>query len=60
MSFDLHRRGQRADPLVPLVPHHEDDIAAIRYGVVAREEAYLEARFGVAYQDYNARVRRWL
>jgi protein-S-isoprenylcysteine O-methyltransferase Ste14 len=32
----------------------------IRYGVVAREEAYLEERFGDAYQDYKARVRRWL
>jgi protein-S-isoprenylcysteine O-methyltransferase Ste14 len=32
----------------------------IRYGVVAREEAYLERRFGTAYQDYKARVRRWL
>jgi len=32
----------------------------MRYGVVAREEAYLERRFGDAYRDYKRRVRRWL
>jgi len=32
----------------------------LRYGVVAREEVYLERRFGDGYRDYKARVRRWL
>ena len=32
----------------------------IRYGVVARKEAYLERRFGDTYRDYKARTRRWL
>src|SRR5499433_4303365 len=42
--------------LVTLVPF----ALVIRYGVVAREEAYLERKFGDVYQSYRSRVRRWL
>ena len=35
-------------------------VIILRYRVVAREETYLERRFGDAYRDYKARVRRWL
>lgn len=40
--------------LLPIV------LVVIRYGVIAREERYLEALFGQEYRDYAARVRRWL
>jgi protein-S-isoprenylcysteine O-methyltransferase Ste14 len=32
----------------------------IRRGVIAREERYLESKFGAGYLDYKNRVRRWL
>ena len=32
----------------------------IRYGVVAREEAYLDRKFGDVYRGYRSRIRRWL
>jgi len=35
-------------------------VLAIRYGVVAREEDYLERKFGDVYRGYRSRVRRWL
>ena len=35
-------------------------LIVIRYGVIAREERYLERKFGVDYLAYKARVRRWV
>jgi protein-S-isoprenylcysteine O-methyltransferase Ste14 len=32
----------------------------LRHGVIRHEEAHLEARFGDAYRQYKARVRRWI
>jgi protein-S-isoprenylcysteine O-methyltransferase Ste14 len=43
-------------PLLTLVPV----VLLIHYGVVLREERYLAAKFGPAYEDYQIRVRRWL
>ena len=42
--------------LVTLLPFY----LVIRYGVVAREEAYLERKFGKDYLNYKSKVRRWL
>lgn len=35
-------------------------LPVMEFGVIRREERYLEHRFGAAYRDYRARVRRWL
>ena len=35
-------------------------VGLITSGVIVREEQYLSGKFGTAYDDYRARVRRWL
>lgn len=35
-------------------------LVVMRYGVIGREERYLERKFGEDYRAYKARVRRWL
>jgi protein-S-isoprenylcysteine O-methyltransferase Ste14 len=46
----------RTWPLVLLVPV----LLVMRWGVIAREERYLERKFGEPYRAYLGRVRRWL
>lgn len=35
-------------------------LAAIHFGVIRREERYLEEKFGDSYRAYRQRVRRWI
>src|SRR5262249_40156219 len=55
-SDRLDCRARQSLAVVMLVPF----AIVIRYGVVAREEAYLERKFGEVYRGYRSRVRRWL
>jgi protein-S-isoprenylcysteine O-methyltransferase Ste14 len=43
-------------PIVLLAPV----LIVMRYGVIGREERYLEAKFGDAYRAYRSSVRRWI
>jgi protein-S-isoprenylcysteine O-methyltransferase Ste14 len=42
--------------LATLIPFY----FVLRHGVVAREEVYLERKFGEVYLGYKSRVRRWI
>jgi len=53
VGLSLALRSAAALALLPLV------LAVIRYGVIAREERYLERAFGDTYRKYKAEVRRW-
>jgi len=53
-AIALFKRATLALILLPAV------LAVVQRGVIAREERYLERRFGTAYLTYKARVRRWL
>jgi protein-S-isoprenylcysteine O-methyltransferase Ste14 len=35
-------------------------LAVMRYGVIAREERYLDRKFGPQYRRYRDTTRRWL
>ncbi len=35
-------------------------VVVMHYGVILREERYLQRRFGAEYERYKASVRRWL
>jgi protein-S-isoprenylcysteine O-methyltransferase Ste14 len=35
-------------------------LGVIQRGVIAREEVYLERKFGEEYLNYKSRVRRWV
>jgi len=48
--------GNALWPLLAVVPA----VIIMQTQVIAREEGYLEARFGEPYRAYKARVRRWL
>jgi protein-S-isoprenylcysteine O-methyltransferase Ste14 len=35
-------------------------LVIVQVGVIQREEAYLERKFGDEYLNYKAQVRRWI
>jgi len=54
LSLAIADRSLGSLILLPVV------LLIIRRAAIANEEAFLERRFGSAYTDYKAKVRRWL
>jgi protein-S-isoprenylcysteine O-methyltransferase Ste14 len=54
LGLTLLAGGRWALVLLPAV------LVAVDWGVIRREEAYLEKQFGANYTEYRRRVRRWL
>ena len=54
--LNLHAMGLVYTSLLSLVPA----LAVMHFGVILREERYLERKFGDEYRQYKASVRRWL
>ena len=50
--------GFLANTLWPII-FYPFALVAIHYGVIFREERYLERLFGKEYKQYQAKVRRW-
>ena len=49
-----------ATPLSPCVVLTPVGVVALWWGAIGPEERYLQGKFGADYDDYRARVRRWL
>ena len=63
MGTSLHTLVQMVDnglgvTMIPQMALHAGILN--NTGVIAREERYLERKFGDAYRAYKARVRRWV
>lgn len=55
VALGIAAAADNAWVVVLLVP----TLVVLRYGVIAREERYLEGKFGDEYRRYKATVRRW-
>ena len=54
VGASLWTASMTSDVLLPLA------IVILHFGVIRREERYLEGKFGDTYREYRRRVRRWV